>query len=628
MSLLDRVKFPEDVKALREEELPLLAKEVREEILQTTSKTGGHLASSLGVTELTIGLLRVFNPPEDSVVWDVGHQTYAWKILTGRREAFREQRRHGGISGFPNPDDSPYDAFVGGHAGVAIAAAEGIAAVRDRKGGNCHVVAVVGDASLTNGESLEALNNCTAMTDKLIIVVNDNAMSISRNVGSFARQLGRLLTGVRYNRVKAAAERAGHKMRLTFLRDIYHKVEQTVKSFWLGNALFESFGLRYIGPVDGHDLRAVEAALTVAREDKRSVVVHVVTVKGKGFRPAENHPTKWHGVGGFDIEEALLSDAKETSRKRDWSAVWGETLCEFAHRNSDVCALTAAMASGTGLVEFSGKFPKRFFDCGICEEHLVTFAAGLAKAGMKPFAAVYSSFLQRAVDQIMHDVCLQKLPVVIGVDRAGVVGADGKTHQGVYDIAMLRCLPELSIMQPRSASEMKMMMSAAFKAKSPVVIRYPRGIPDEAEEAFVPAEIEWGRAEIVIQSDSPVQIWALGDEIPKARRIAGILKRHGYDAGVVNARFIKPLDKALLGAYAAKGAVFVTIENGALAGGFGEAVRSQMPDSKVFSFGWPDEFIPHGTADELEEEYSLTAEKTAEKIIEKIRLLKEGQVNV
>ncbi len=624
MGLLDKVSGPEDIKVLPQDDLVRLAKEVRGEILQTTSRTGGHLASSLGVVELTIGLLRVFNPPEDSVVWDVGHQTYAWKILTGRRESFKEQRQHGGISGFPNPENSSYDAFVGGHAGVAIAAAEGLAAARDRKGLDNHVIAVVGDASLTNGESLEALNNCTAMTDKLIIVVNDNTMSISRNVGSFARQLGRLLTGVRYNRVKAAAERAGHKLRLTFLRDVYHKVEQTVKSFWLGNALFESFGLRYIGPVDGHDLKAVEEALTVAREDKRLVVVHIVTVKGKGFRPAEIDPTKWHGIGKFDIEASLLSVGKDSSPKRDWSAIWGETLDELAHKDSAVCALTAAMASGTGLVDFSKKFPKRFFDCGICEEHLVTFAAGLAKGGMKPFVAVYSSFLQRAVDQVMHDVCLQKLPVVIGVDRAGVVGADGKTHHGVFDIPMLRALPDISILQPRNGGELKLMMGAAMKAKSPVVIRYPRGVPDETEEGVSPAPIEWSRAEVLEQADARIQIWALGDEVPKARKIAALLNEKGIDVGVVNARFIKPLDSVLLNEQASRGVVFVTLENGVLAGGFGEAVRSQVPDSKVFSFGWPDEFISHGSVNELEEDYSLTAEKIFEKIVDDISALKEG----
>ncbi len=623
MGLLGKINGPEDIKVLPQGDLVHLAKEVRNEILQTTSKTGGHLASSLGVVELTIGLLRVFNPPEDSVVWDVGHQTYAWKILTGRRDAFKAQRQHGGMSGFPNPENSPYDAFVGGHAGVAIAAAEGIASARDRRGLKNHVVAVVGDASLTNGESLEALNNCTAMTGKLIIVVNDNAMSISRNVGSFARQLGRLLTGVRYNRVKAAAERAGHKLRLTFLRDVYHKVEQTIKSFWLGNALFESFGLRYIGPVDGHDMNAVEEALTVAREDKRSVVVHIVTVKGSGFRPAEMNPTKWHGTGKFDIEASLHSNGKETSVKRDWSAIWGEALVELAHKDSTVCALTAAMASGTGLVDFSQKFPKRFFDCGICEEYLVTFAAGLAKGGLKPFIAVYSSFLQRAVDQVMHDVCLQKLPVVIGIDRAGVVGADGKTHQGVFDIPMLRCLPELSILQPRSAGEMRLMLEAAIIAKRPVAIRYPRGIPDEAEDACAPDPIEWGKAEVLERGEARIQIWALGDEVPKARRIAALLSAEGFDAGVVNARFVKPLDTALLREQSAKGTVFVTLENGVLAGGFGEAIRAQVPDSKVLSFGWPDEFIPHGSVSELEEDYSLTAEKIFEKAVEEISAFKE-----
>lgn len=585
--------------------LPALAQRVREKILDTVSRTGGHLASSLGTVELTIGLLRVFDPPHDRVVWDVGHQAYAWKILTDRADSFQTLRQVGGLSGFPNPAESPYDAFVAGHAGAALSAATGMAAARDRLGGG-HVVAVVGDAALTNGESLEALNTCASLTDKMIIVVNDNAMSISRNVGAMARMLGRLLADVRYNRAKAVAERAGHRMRLTFLRKLYHHVEQLIKSVWLGNGFFENFGLRYIGPVDGHDLKAVESALTVAKEDKRSVVVHVVTVKGKGFAPAERNPTAWHGVGPFDRDSCLKGACGTAVAKKDWSAVFGAALSEAARRDPRVCALTAAMRDGTGLAPFAHAFPDRFFDVGICESHLVTFAAGLAKSGFKPVVAVYSTFLQRAIDQVMHDVCLLKLPVIFGIDRAGVVGADGWTHQGVFDIPMLRCLPNLAILQPTGEAELEAMLSAAFAHGGPVAIRYPRGVPAE-RPAGTP--VEWGRAEQLTRPEAPIQIWALGDQVPKALRVAELLSEKGVQAGVVNARFVKPFDAALLTRQRAAGARIVSLENGVCAGGFGEAIGADL------RFGWPDRYLDHGTPDELERAHGLTAPTVAEAIL-------------
>ncbi len=601
-----------ELKNLHADRLPAVADEVRARILETVSANGGHLASSLGTVELTIGLLRTFDPPADMILWDVGHQSYAWKILTGRDAAFGSLRRFNGLSGFPNPEESPCDAFVAGHAGSALAAAEGLAAARDRLGGG-HVVVVIGDASLANGESLEALNNCTMLTDKMIVVVNDNAMSISRNVGAFARVLGRLLTNVRYNRTKAAAERAGHLMRLTFLRSAYHRLERMVKSFWLRNSLFESFGLRYVGPVDGHDLDAVISALTVAKEDKRSVVVHVVTVKGKGFSPAEKDPTAWHGVGPFAIDGR--ADAKAV--RRGWSDVFGEAVCAAARRDRNVCALTAAMREGTGLAAFAREFPDRFFDVGICEEHLVTFAAGLAKGGMKPVVAVYSTFLQRAVDQVMHDVCLLKLPVVFGIDRAGVVGADGRTHHGMFDIPMLRCLPNLSILQPRDAAELEMMVEMALARNAPVAIRYPRGCPCEFESHDGRCGLQWGRAEVMLAPDAPIQLWALGDQVPKAIAVAERLASHGLQAGVVNVRFIKPFDSGLLASQRAAGATVVSIENGAVAGGFGDEICADM------KFGWPDEYISHGSVAELESAHGLTAEAIADGIISN-QLEKQG----
>lgn len=595
-----------ELKAKKPEELEGVAAEVRRKIIETVAANGGHLASSLGAVELTIGLLRTFDPPEDKVVWDVGHQAYAWKLLTDRWEKFGTLRKHGGLCGFPNPEESGYDAFVAGHAGASLAAAEGMAAARDIKGDGGHVVAVIGDAALTNGMALETLNHCTAGTKKMIVVVNDNAMSISRNVGAVARRLGKILAGVRYNRAKAAAERAGHRMRLTFLRTWYHRLERWVKSFWLGNALFESFGLRYIGPVDGHDLKAVEAALTVAKEDKRSVAVHVVTIKGKGFAPAEGNPTAWHGVGPFDLGNPEAG--KRGAAKADgWSEVFGKALCEAAEEDGRVVGLTAAMRDGTGLAGFAKKFPGRFFDSGICEEHLVTFAAGLAKSGMRPVAAVYSTFLQRAVDQVMHDVCMLKLPVVLAVDRAGCVGSDGRTHHGMYDIAMLRCLPNLAILQPRNAAELAGMVKWAVARGAPAAIRYPRGAaPGGAGEAIAP--IEEGKAEQVCGAGAPVQIWALGEQVEKALAARELLAARGVEAGVVNARFAKPFDAGLLAEQRAAGALVASVENGSVAGGFGEAIGADL------KFGWGDGFAGHGTVEELEEEWGFTAEAIAEGI--------------
>ena len=601
----ENVRQPIDVKALASAELPALADNLRQQIVASVAQTGGHLASSLGAVEIAIGLARVFEPETDRIVWDVGHQSYAWKLLTGRREQFGTLRQQGGLSGFCNPEETACDAFVSGHAGSALAAAEGMAAARDLKGGTEHVVAVVGDASLSNGESLEALNNCASLKGKVILVLNDNAMSISKNVGSFARVLGRMLAGRRYNRMKAAAERAGHKMRLTFLRDAYHRLEQVVKSIWLGNAFFESFGLRYIGPVDGHDVQAVENALAVARDDKRSVVVHIVTVKGRGFAPAEENPTGWHGVGPFDAANPVVKAPSSAS----WSEVFGQALVAAAQKDDTICALTAAMRDGTGLNAFAQTFPTRFFDSGICEEHLVTFAAGLAKQGMKPVVAIYSTFLQRAVDQVMHDVCLLDLPVVFAVDRAGCVGADGRTHHGMFDIALLRCLPGLTICQPRDAASLQAMLACAFEKGGPWVIRYPRGkVPAQPDENGVPQTVAFGRAEQVCGGTAKVQLWALGEQVEKALKVVAILKEKGIDAGVVDARFVKPFDAQLLAWQRAAGAKIVSMENGCVSGGFGEAIGADL------RFGWPDTFVEHGSVAELERLHGLDAESIAGKI--------------
>lgn len=551
-----------------------------------------------------MALANVFEPEKDRIVWDVGHQAYAWKIITGRDDAFATLRKLDGISGFPNPFESKADAAFAGHAGAALSTAIGFAAARDRKGTDEHVVAVVGDSALANGMSFEALNNCAASTKKLIVILNDNDMSISKPSGSFSKFLGRLITGVRYNRVKAAAEKAGHAMKLTFLRGIYHKVESRVKSLFLGNAFFEQFGLRYIGPVDGHDLRALEAAFAVARHDKRSVLVHVVTKKGKGYGPAEQNPTKWHGVGPFSFDESDQGDVngeqvrngEAYSRPRtsdlSWSEVFGEAICEAAVKDDRVCALTAAMKDGTGLARFADIFPRRFFDVGIAEEHMVAMAGGLAAGGMRPVVAVYSTFLQRAVDQVMHDVCLAKLPVIFCVDRAGAVGADGCTHQGVFDIAMLRCLPGLVICEPKDADDFRALFKEALDRNGPTVIRYPRG-----------------KVSVLPQPQSSIStpktaIWATGGWYGKACAVAEKLG----DAVAVHARYIKPIDSVLLKSQRDAGMRIVSLENGSVIGGLGDAIGADL------KFGWPDEFIPHGTQSELESRYGLDVDSIVKTI--------------
>lgn len=559
----------------------MTALEIREKIIAAVAKNGGHLASSLGAVEIAMGLSEVFDPLKDRIIWDVGHQAYAWKLLTGRDKNFESLRTFGGISPFANPLESKADAAVAGHAGVALSIAEGYAAARDLKGTDEHIVAVIGDSSIVNGTSFEALNFCDNEKRKVIVILNDNEMSISKPTGAISKFLGRLITGVKYNRIKTAAENAGHKLKLTFLRDIYHRWESRIKSLFLGSSFFERFGLRYIGPVDGHNLKALKEAFTVAKEDKRSVLVHVVTKKGYGYKPAEMNPTKWHGVGAFDVSSKL----SKIERKEDWSAAFGEILSKLAREDKRIVALTAAMKDGTGLSAFAKEFPNRFFDVGIAEGHMVAFAAGLAQGGLKPVVAIYSTFLQRAVDQVMHDLAIARVPVVIAVDRAGVVGNDGKTHQGVYDIAMLRSLPNVKIVQPKDKPDLEAALKEALEFDGPTILRYPRGC--------VPQE----NVAVRENPEAKLQIWATGDQIEKANKIAEALK-----GGVTFARTIKPFDAEKLALQRKAGKRIVSIENGSIKGGLGEAIGA---DKK---FGWPDEYIPHGSVGELEKAYSFDAE--------------------
>lgn len=612
-SVLERIEGPAAVQALTVDEQVRLADELRHRILGTVSRTGGHLAANLGVVELTIALLHSFAPPRDKIVWDVSHQTYAWKLLTGRQHRFDTLRQANGLSGFLRRDESDSDAFGSGHAGTALSAAMGMAAARDRRAGAEYVVAVVGDAAMGNGISLEALNNLSGTTRRLIVVLNDNEMSIATNVGSLSRHLGRLLASPKYNRWKAAVERFGQQLRMTPLRGAYHRIEQAVKSLFLRNAVFEEFGLRYMGPIDGHDLRALADALAIAKAYNKPILLHVATQKGRGYPPAEAAPDRWHGVGRFDIARAELVETAPGYSQR-----FGECLARLADDDPRLVAITAAMCAGTGLAPFAERHRDRFFDVGICEEHAVIFAAGLAAEGLRPVVAIYSTFIQRAVDCIMHDVCLQKLPVIFCLDRAGVVGADGPTHHGIFDIPMLRCLPGLTIMQPADEAELARMLTTAQQHDGPCVIRYPRDPGPGVSPPAKPLPLPIGRAEIAEDAGGAahVWLWALGDMLPLARDAAARLRSAGVATGVVNARFIKPLDTDLLSRQARQGVRFATLENGAIAGGFGSALQEALAElghpHPVRRFGWPDDVVGHGTTAQLMAEHGLTAAAVAD----------------
>lgn len=621
-SLIDKFVSASREDPFPEKDFPALAAEVREAMLDTVGRNGGHLASSLGVVELTIALLATFDAKRDRIVWDVGHQGYAWKLLTGRAGEFPTLRKKGGISGFLKRHESDCDAFDAGHAGTAVSAALGMAAARDRLGGKENVVAVVGDASFANGLTLEALNNVASTTSRLVIVLNDNEMSISENVGALSRHFGRMLTSTRYNRAKRAIESAAKRIRLDHLRGAYYRAEQALKGLFVHNSFVESLGIRYVGPIDGHDFGALMDALAIARDTDRPILLHVATTKGKGYPPAEREPEKWHGVGPFDLATGSLPSSSPS-----FSSVFGDALADLAARDERVVAITAAMRTGTGLDAFAKRFPERFFDVGISEEHAVTFSAGLAASGLRPFAAIYSTFAQRTVDNVFHDVCLQKLPVCLCLDRAGVVGADGPTHHGLYDIPLLRPFPCISIMQPRDGAMLARMLAFSAQLDGPSVIRYPRGSAEPPPKGGEPKPLEAGKAEIVLDvPGAKVWIWALGDMLPAAIAAAGILSGKGVPCGVVDPVFIKPLDAALLLGQASSGALVATVENGCRVGGFGSAVLETLASNGLppsMAFGFTDTPVGQGTQAELFTDHGLDAQSIATAILANQKLLGE-----
>ena len=625
--ILETIDGPEDVKRLDSSELFRLAGELREELIRVVSQTGGHLAPNLGTVELTLGLLWVFDPTVDRIVWDVGHQAYNFKLLTGRRDRFSTIRQLNGLSGFLKRTESDCDAFGAGHAGTALSSALGMAAARDLAHGHEKVIAVIGDASLTCGISLEALNNIAEATDDFIVVLNDNKMSIDRNVGSMSRYLNKLIRQPLYNRAKASFLCGLRKVPKvgTRLCEGAVRVEEALKGMLLPGILFQEFGLRYLGPIDGHDIELLTSNLEFAKSQRGPVLLHVITTKGKGFPLAEEDATKWHGPGQFNPKTGQLL---KKDGPRTYSSVFGESLIRFAESDPGVVAITAAMPSGTGLTEFAARFPDRFFDVGIAEEHAVTFAGGLATRGLKPCVAIYSTFMQRAIDGVIHDIALQKLPVLFALDRAGCVGSDGPTHHGVFDVSYLRMVPDLVLMQPKDEDEfVDMLYTGLSYQEGPIAVRYPRGggvgVPIKDEAELLPI----GKAEPLRQGKD-LSIWALGNMVPVALKVADALGEQGWSAEVVNARFVKPLDRDRLVASAQRGCMVVTLEDNVITGGFGsgvlELLEAEEIATPVMRFGWPDQFIEHGTVAELMRRHGLDAGGVLTKILGALERGREG----
>jgi 1-deoxy-D-xylulose-5-phosphate synthase len=618
--MLDRVNSPQDLRALTLPELQQLAAEIRDFIVRVVSRTGGHLAPNLGVVELTLALHRVFDCPKDKLVFDVGHQAYVHKILTGRKDRFESLRQYGGLSGFPKLTESPCDAFGVGHASTSISAADGIAAARDLKGEDFNVVAIIGDGAMTGGMSFEALNHVGDTRRRMVIVLNDNEMSIAPNVGAMSHYLYALRTGDTYKKLKGDLENwlSGLEHGQDVLEAIT-RVKAGLKYLVLPESVFEHLGIKYFGPIDGHNIEGLLDVLSHAKEEPGPVLVHVVTKKGKGYRPAEEKPNAFHGTGPFDIATGKKVPSSSTAPK--YTDVFSKTLIELAETDPSIVAITAAMPDGTGTEAFRERFPDRFFDVGIAEQHAVTFAAGLATQGMKPVAAIYSTFMQRAYDQILHDVCLQRLPVKLCMDRAGLVGDDGPTHHGVFDYAYLLPLPGMVIMAPKDEDELRHMLKTAMEySEGPISLRYPRGSGLGVDCSAPLHTLPIGKAESLSQGKD-LAIWAIGSMVAPACRVAKRLRARGIDAGVVNMRFAKPLDEELLEQDARRTRCIVTMEEGVLKGGVGDAVletlnRKGLLDSvRVLCFGIPDEFIPHGDVKLLFRDIGLDDDSMTERIL-------------
>jgi len=614
-NMLNQINSPDDLKKLSISQLEILADELRDFILKNVSLSGGHLASSLGTVELTLALHYIFDTPKDKIIWDVGHQTYAHKIITGRRDKFHTIRSHKGLSGFPNPQESEFDTFITGHASTSISAALGMACARDLNKDNFRVIAVIGDGSLSGGLAYEALNNIGELKKDMILILNDNKMSISHNVGAMANYLNRLITGDLYNVAKRDVEDFLGKLAIgKKVINFTHKLEGVIKGFIVPGMLFEEMGLRYIGPIDGHNIRTLLDRFQKVKKLKGPILIHIFTKKGKGYKLAEEDPTFFHSAPKFEIDEG-----KPTQEGETYTSVFGKTICKLAEQDNKIVAITAAMAPGTGLVEFSQHFPKRFYDVGIAESHAVTFAAGLASQGLKPVVAIYSTFLQRAFDQIIHDVCLQNLPVRFVLDRSGIVGEDGPTHHGVFDLSYLKMIPNMVIMAPKDERELQDMLKTIVEYNAgPIAVRYPRGRGTGIKLKDKFDVIPVGKGELLKDGDDGT-IFAIGKTVEFALKASDMLSKERLNLGVVNLRFAKPLDRELILRRANKTEFCFSVEDNTVEGGIGSSIQEIFNEingrKKILHiFGFPDKFIEHGDPDTLYDKYGLSPRKLSESI--------------
>lgn len=613
--ILEKIKEANDVKQLSLSECEQLAQEIRDFLIRSLSETGGHLASNLGVVELTIALHRFLHFPEDKLVWDVGHQAYTHKILTGRKEQFATLRKTGGLSGFPKRKESDCDAFDTGHSSTSISAGLGLVQARDLKGENYQVVSVIGDGALTGGMAYEALNNAAELKKNFIIILNDNEMSITRNVGGMSSYLDHIRMAAPYTELKMGVTNALKKIPKVGdgMVDALHKTKSSIKQLVIPGMLFENMGLTYLGPVDGHDMRRLGKVLQEAKRKQGPVLIHVLTEKGRGYEPAMRHPARFHGAAPYEIETGL----PKSNGNPSYTDIFSTVMRKFGDREPDVVAVSAAMVPGTGLKRFGNMFPERLFDVGIAEEHAVTFAAGLALGGLRPVVAIYSSFLQRAVDQILHDVCMQNLPVVFAVDRAGLVGSDGETHHGCFDLSYLSMMPNMTVMAPKNKWELSDMLKFAIRQKSPVAIRYPRGEAYTGLEDYR-APIEMGKAEI-LEKGKEIAILAVGNMVRTAVQVTENLRNCGYEPTLVNMRFVKPLDMDLLEILREDHSLIVTMEENVKSGGFGEQVMtyygSRLHSPAVRIVAIEDQFVPHGSVEDLMHQQQMDSASVTERIL-------------
>ena len=622
--VMEKINQANDIKKIPPEEYEQLAEEIRAFLIEKISRTGGHLASNLGVVELTMALHLSLDLPRDKIVWDVGHQSYTHKLLTGRKAGFDELRKYGGMSGFPKRKESDCDCFDTGHSSTSISAGIGLVAARDLRGESGYVVSVIGDGALTGGMAYEALNNASQLKKNFIIILNDNNMSIAENVGGISEYLNGLRTNEVYTNFKSGVEQSLNRIPYgNHLANQLKKTKSGIKQLFIPGMFFEDMGVTYLGPVDGHDIRKLLDVLKKAKRVKGAVLVHVLTKKGKGYEPAERHPARFHGAEPFDIETGL---PKNRRKKANYQDVFSTCMVKLGQRNEKVVAITAAMPDGTGLKRFRLNYPDRFFDVGIAEEHAVTFAAGLAAGGMRPIFAVYSSFLQRAYDQVLHDVCIQNLPVVFAIDRAGLVGSDGETHQGIFDLSYLSSIPNMHIMAPKNKWELSDMLKFAVEFDGPVALRYPRGEAYDGLKDFR-RPIVYGKSEVIYEEED-IALLAVGSMVKTAEQVRRNLKGIGYSCTLVNGRFIKPVDTDILEELAKDHRLIVTMEENVRSGGFGERVQDYIVDRElpvhVLEITLPDEYVEHGNVSLLYEEVGIDADSVTKRIIEKYITIKQG----